>query len=240
MSDPADFYTGLVARMYAPLRSSDPDPATYRSFVVRYGAPALELGCGDGDPLLDLVATGLHVEGLDSSADMIARARRRAAERGLEVTFHRARMEDMSLGRTFRSIYLAGPTFNLLVDDDRAAAALARVRAHLEPGGVALVPLFVPPDESHRVGEVTTAGSLRLTRVAARRDRAARTQVVRLRYEDGDEMVERDWVLHWHTPAGFRELAVRGGLEVVSVQTPSGAEMTPDATEFVFLLRRPG
>ena len=31
------------------------------------GEPALEIGCGDGDPLLDLVAAGLDVEGLDAA-----------------------------------------------------------------------------------------------------------------------------------------------------------------------------
>ena len=44
-------------------------------------------------------------------------------------------MEAMELPRPFRSIYLAGPTFNLLVDDDTAWRALARIRAHLEPEG---------------------------------------------------------------------------------------------------------
>jgi hypothetical protein len=49
-------------------------------------------------------------------------------------------MEDMDLGRRYRSIYLAGATFNLLVDDATAGAALGRIAAHLEPGGVAPVP----------------------------------------------------------------------------------------------------
>jgi cytosine/adenosine deaminase-related metal-dependent hydrolase len=86
--DPASFYTGLVAELYAPLRSETPDPLPYERFVRRYGEPALELACGDGDPLLDLVGQGLDVHGLDSSMDMLARCRARAAERGLHVTLH--------------------------------------------------------------------------------------------------------------------------------------------------------
>ncbi len=237
--DPADFYTGLVARLYAPLRSVDPDPAPYAAFIAAVGQPALELGCGDGDPLLDLVAQGLDVEGLDSSADMLAGARARAAERDLTATPHHAPMEAMDLGRRYRSIFLAGPTFNLVLDDDLVAAALARVHDHLEPGGSALVPLFVPEDETHRVGEVTSSGTMRVTRVGSERDETARLQTVVLRYEDGDESLERPWTLHWHTQDGFRALAETAGLEVAAVLAADGSRATPDATAFVFWLTRP-
>jgi trans-aconitate methyltransferase len=72
-SPPPDlFYTGIVAQADAALRSAPPDPRIYLRFVKVTGEPALEIGCGDGDPLLNLVAAGLDVEGLDSSADMLA------------------------------------------------------------------------------------------------------------------------------------------------------------------------
>ena len=137
---PSQFYTGLIAATYRYLRSATPDPAPYERFVRRVGGPALELGCGDGDPLLDLVAAGLDVEGLDSSADMLDRCRQAAERRGLHVNLHLAGMEDMDLGRRYRSIYLAGATFNLLIDDATAGGALRRIAAHLHPGGVASSP----------------------------------------------------------------------------------------------------
>lgn len=54
--DAADFYTGLVAELYHPLKAHSFDAAPYRSLIERWGEPALELGCGDGEPLLDLQA----------------------------------------------------------------------------------------------------------------------------------------------------------------------------------------
>lgn len=90
---------------------------------VGSASPALELGCGDGDPLLDLRRRGLDVEGVDSSADMLQRCRRRARKQGVDVVVYHQRMEALDLPRRYRAIFLAGPTFNLLPDDSIALAA---------------------------------------------------------------------------------------------------------------------
>jgi SAM-dependent methyltransferase len=248
--EPSLFYTGLVAELYAPLRSSGPpDPEPYLRFIAHSGEPALELGCGDGEPLLDLRARGLDVEGLDSSPDMLARCRAAAADRGLAVTLHEARTESMELPRRYRSIYLAGATFNLIVDDDTAWRALTRIRAHLEPGGSALIPLFIPaPLPTATLGAVRThvtedGRTMRFTVLTEERDEAARLQTTRLRYEldTGDDLqvVERPWVLHWHTQPGFHELVAGAGLEVSAVFASDGSPAADDAAEFAFVLRRP-
>jgi ubiquinone/menaquinone biosynthesis C-methylase UbiE len=244
---PRHFYTGLVAATYRYLRSASIDPAPYERFVRRVGEPALELGCGDGDPLLNLCARGLDVEGLDASSDMLDRCRRAAERRGLDVTLHLAAMEDMDLGRRYRSIYLAGATFNLLVDDITAGAALARIAAHLQPGGVALIPLTIPmPTPPTALGDahehVTADGvTMRFAVIAEERDETTQVQVAHLRYElvhDGNvvESTERSWVLHWHTQTDFRALAQAAGLSVLAVRDPDGGPAGPDATTFVFLL----
>ena len=46
--EPSQFYTGLVAELYAPLRSAVPDAEPYARFIALSGEPALELGCGVG------------------------------------------------------------------------------------------------------------------------------------------------------------------------------------------------
>ncbi|MEY2569680.1 MAG: hypothetical protein QOE63_30 [Acidimicrobiaceae bacterium] len=244
--EPSAFYTGIVAELYRPLRSSVPESAPYIAFVEGYGQPALELGCGDGDPLLDLRERGLDVEGLDSSADMLERLRAAAVARGVEVVLHHTTIEAMDLGRRYRSIYLAGPTFNLLADDTTARRALERIAAHLEPEGAALVPLFIPvATPPHKLGAVreqrTPAGALlRVTSVAEARVDDARQQVTTLRYEltdaDRSEVIERPWVLHWHTQDGFRALAERAGLHTNVVLSPEGGVAAPDADAFAFVL----
>ena len=246
--EPADFYTGLVADLYAVLRSVDPDPEPYARFITRWGEPALELGCGDGDPMLNLRQRGLHVEGLDSSSDMLDRCRARAASDALEVVLHHSTIESMNLGKRFRSIYLAGPTFNLIADDGTAQCALERIRFHLEPGGATVIPLFIPPpikeSQIQRATEHRTAEGvlLRCTTMSVHRDEAARRQAVVLRYERIDgaatEVVDREWSVHWHTPSGFRRLAIDAGLHVRSVRDASGGPASDDATQFAVVVTR--
>jgi hypothetical protein len=170
--------------------------------------------------MLDLVARGLDVEGLDASADMLERCRAAAQERSLKVVLHHQPMEMMDLGRRYQSIYVAGPTFNLLPDDDTALAALTRIRAHLTETGSALVPLFVPEPTRElgraRVHVEDDGTELRFTVVDQRHDDAARVQATSCRYErvrgDAREMLEREWLIHWFAPGGFADLATRAGL----------------------------
>jgi ubiquinone/menaquinone biosynthesis C-methylase UbiE len=226
--DASQFYTGLVAQLYGPLRSATPDPEPYEQFVRRFGEPALELGCGTGDPICALRQQGLDVDGVDSSADMLAICQARADAQGVTVNLFEQAMERLDLPRRYRSIYIAGPTFNLLVDDETALAALERIAAHLEPDGAALVPLFTPPPTPEdQLGvtrnHVTDDGAVqRVSAVSETRDEERRLQTTILRYEsthDGvTEMLDRPWQLHWHTEQGFTDLANAAGLEVMAIR----------------------
>ena len=244
--EPADFYSGLVAELYSALRSVAPDPEPYARFIARSGEPALELGCGDGEPLLELRSRGLDVVGLDSSGDMLERCRAHAADLGLDVVLHHTLIESMDLGQRFRSIYLAGATFNLIVDDETARRALERIREHLEPTGRALIPLFIPePIAERHLGRSTEQTSpegtlIRCTTVSVSRNDVGRRQAVILRYErirdDSTTSLEREWVLHWHTQAGFRQLADDAGLTVDAVVGADGKPAAEFASEFVFIV----
>ncbi len=245
--DPTSFYTGIVAELYAPLKSASQDPESYARFIEVSGQPALELGCGDGDPLLELRRRGLDVDGVDSSADMLAICRRRAADDCLDVTVHHQAMESLDLPRRYRSIFLAGPTFNLLPDDTTARRALERIRDHLDVGGSALIPLFVPmPTTEDALGEPRTAtepdgSAISVTAIAEERDDEARTQRTTLRYErvtaGRRTTVDRPWVLHWHTQDDFRTLAASAGLATMAVLDVAGRPARDDATVFVFWLQ---
>lgn len=232
MTDAADFYTGFVADAYAALKAETFDADRYAAFVREHGGPALEVGCGDGHPLLDLVQAGLEVDGVDSSPDMIERATRAARARGLQPVLRVSRMEDMDLGRRYRSIYLAGPTFELLPDDASAARALASFRRHLHPEGQVMVPLWIPqptPGSTFgRARRTTDPSGVELSFVALSEDldddtRTRRTQVRYERTAPGapTETIEREWVIHWQTPSTIATLAEAAGLRLLHLD-PAG------------------
>ncbi|MGQ7787658.1 class I SAM-dependent methyltransferase [Nesterenkonia sp. K-15-9-6] len=218
----ADFYTGLVAEMYAPLKGESFDAGPYAEFIRVHGQPALELGCGDGEPMLELLQQGLDVDGVDSSLDMLARFRAAAEIQGSAPRLYAQRMEELDLPRQYRSIFLAGPTILLLPDDAAVVETLRRLRQHLVVEGAALVPLWIPePAAEQEIGQVRQTvdedgAVLRLTLVSQERDDRARTQRTLLRYErrrgHDVEVDEREWLLHWHTHAGFVALAEQAGL----------------------------
>ena len=101
----------------------------------------LDAGCGTGEHTLLAAVHGADALGVDVSPSAIDRARRKAAERGVEADFEVADALALTrLGRTFDTIIDSG-LFHVYDDDgrDRYAASLASV---LRPGGRCYVMCF--------------------------------------------------------------------------------------------------
>jgi SAM-dependent methyltransferase len=138
-------YVGLVAEGYDAWISVDeawPDDAYYDRLVAAADGPVLELGCGTGRPLLRWLAAGHDVEGIDSSADMLAALRRHAEERGLAPVVHLGDFAPLALARTYAAIVCPAGTFTLVEDEARAADAVTSYVRHLRPGGTLAVSLY--------------------------------------------------------------------------------------------------
>ena len=133
MTSSSQFYTGLVAELYAWLRSADPDVERCARFVARHGTP--ELGCGDAIRCSNCGVVASMWPGCRLVGGHARPCRQRAAALNLDVVLHHAAIEDMDIGRRFRSIFLAEATFNLIVDDATAGRALERIAAHFDPSG---------------------------------------------------------------------------------------------------------
>jgi ubiquinone/menaquinone biosynthesis C-methylase UbiE len=134
-----DWFVGIEAVAAARRRSLD-------LLALQPGEDVLIDGCGTG---LDLpfVPAGVHVTAFDLSPRMVDRARRRAAELGLEARIEvgdamRLPYPDASFDAVLLHLILA------IVADPRAS--LREVARVLRPGGrVAVFDKFVPGDECH-------------------------------------------------------------------------------------------
>jgi SAM-dependent methyltransferase len=94
----------------------------------------LDAGCGTGEHTLLAAASGADAMGVDISPRAIARARAKAAERGLPARFEVADVLNLGrLGLTFGTVIDSG-VFHVFDDADRVhyVASLASV---LRPGG---------------------------------------------------------------------------------------------------------
>jgi SAM-dependent methyltransferase len=250
----SEFYTGLVAEMYDALVFYRASVPFYAELIRKGGEPALEIGCGTGHPLLDLVEQGLDVHGLDSSWDMLAKCKAKAEVRGLRVHLHQQEMQSFALPTAYRTIFFAGASFMLLPDTQDAERTLERIHHHLEPGGQTVIPLYVPPrlpEAQNATDQWSTRESLCPSDGATFRlserycyDWPRQLRVATLRYEvvkNGATVkaVERPWLLRWYFQEEFRRLLRNAGFQVDVVLGENGKPVADDAPAFIFVARRP-
>lgn len=132
-------YQGLVAETWDLFRgdtSGWPDRALYLDLIREHGEPVLDVGCGTGRLLLDYLAAGIDVDGVDNAPDMLRLCQAKAEATGVAPTLHCQQMESLELPRRYATILVPSSSFQLLVDPDVARRALARLLAHLRPGGL--------------------------------------------------------------------------------------------------------
>ena len=107
MAIPDYEYKGLMAQAWDVLRgdtSSWSDRFFYLEAIAKYGQPVLDVGCGTGRLLLDFLAQGIDVDGVDNSPDMLALCRQRAERMGLKPNLFEQYMEMLNLPRQYRAI----------------------------------------------------------------------------------------------------------------------------------------
>lgn len=103
---------------------------------VTQGTRVLDVGCGVGRWSRFLAARGALVFGVDLSPTMIAQARRRAAEQGVEerCRFAVADLSRLDLGERF-DLVLGVTVLQHILEPAACRAALAAMESHLAPGG---------------------------------------------------------------------------------------------------------
>lgn len=140
--DPATSFGPDVARRY------DDDPRGDEAETVDFfaeiagGGPALELAIGTGRIGLALSARGIGVDGIELSADMVARLREKPGGQDLTVV-----LGDMSTAQApgrYRLMYLVFNTIYNLLTQDAQVRCFENAARHLTEDGVFVIEAGVP------------------------------------------------------------------------------------------------
>jgi SAM-dependent methyltransferase len=138
-----EFYAD--ARMYDRLfPGGEQAVAFYRVAADRCGGSVLELGCGTGSKLIPIASDGHPCTGLELSPEMLAEARRKADERGVQVEWVAGDMREFDLGRTFDLVFIAANSLLHLHEADDMVGCFRSVRRHLAPGARLVLDVFNP------------------------------------------------------------------------------------------------
>lgn len=138
-------YHGLMAETWDLLRG-DPsgrfDEDFYRQMIARYGEPVLDLGCGTGRLLLAFLQSGVEIDGVDLSPEMLGLCRAKAGASGLVAALYEQSLEELDLPRQYRTILAPSSVLQLIPDPGAVRQAMRRIVAHLAMGGVLVAPFM--------------------------------------------------------------------------------------------------
>lgn len=147
-------FPGQAGRIAELVRRARPD-----------GRTLLDVACGTGEHAQYLAGVhGFEVDGIDLSPEMLAKAQARCPRGRFEV----ADMTRFQLGRRYDGAMCMSASIAYTVTLPRLCDALACIRDHLEPGGVAVIQPYLTPDAVPPVGtrEYTfESGEFRVRRI---------------------------------------------------------------------------
>jgi len=141
-----DHYKGLIAEWYDDwLKERSDDVDYYSGYFHNFKGRVLELACGTGRVLLPIATSGVQIDGLDSSEDMLAVLERKATHLNIKnIALHKQSMEKFTLPTKYEAIFVSSGSFQLLISPESALNSLKCIREHLSETGFFLLDLFIP------------------------------------------------------------------------------------------------
>jgi SAM-dependent methyltransferase len=204
-----------IARLYDPWSASVvEDVSFYVDEALAAGGPVVELGVGTGRIAIPTALAGVHVIGVDSSAEMLAVCEERARELGVAARLD-LRLGDLRRPPVDERVPLVTCPFRAylhLQDDGERIEALDAARTLLRPGGRLVFDVFTPSRED--IEETDGRWIEREPGIDERADwdLAEQTLTLSVRGPEGGSTM----TLWWIEPERWHSLLAEAGFEVLS------------------------
>lgn len=98
--------------------------------------PIVDLACGTGRATIPLAEAGFEMIGVDINGNMLAEAKRKAAERSIPIHWEEQDCSDIHLQIKSRFIYTVGNSFQHFLTNEDQDMLLKSVCKHLKSGGI--------------------------------------------------------------------------------------------------------
>jgi SAM-dependent methyltransferase len=225
------------------------DVAFYAELCTHTPGPVLELGCGNGRILLELLRRGIDATGVDASGAMLDALRKKAAAQGLATRAICMDVRNLALRPGFNLVLCPYSLITYMVADDDVARFLANARRLLAPGGLLVIDAFVPRplraegeftlDYERPFGDATLTRWKRMRALDADRNRIERRY--RLTAPDGTAIEEIDVAetIRPFTPAELRSAVTAAGMTPVREWWNYRATAALAEAQFFTLAARP-
>jgi SAM-dependent methyltransferase len=208
-ASPYDPIAGLYDRWSAQVVE---DVSFYVDEALAAGSPVVELGVGTGRIAIPVAAAGVHVIGVDSSAEMLAVCASAAAGAGVSdrIDLRVGDLRRPPVAERTRLVTCPFRAYLHLRSDEERLEALAAARELIEPGGRLVFDVFAPSRED--VEETHERWIEREPGIFERADWdvAARTLTLSVR----DDTAQSSMTLWWLEPERWHSLLAEAGFAV--------------------------
>jgi len=140
-------YSSLVAKFYDSFLEDNIDDIEYlKQYYKDKGGSILELACGTGRILIPLLKSGIKIDGLDNSEDMLVVASKKLKMNSLQCNLYNQDMVNINIDSTYDNVLIACGSF-MILNNENALKCLSSIKKILNEQGEILIDLFIPWDD---------------------------------------------------------------------------------------------
>ena len=140
--DPRTSFGYEISKRYDAVSRGDEAETVAFLAQLAGGGDALEFAVGSDRIAVPLMESGIRVDGIELSQDMIDRLREKSGGGEIEVTL--GDMAEVGTGRTYRLVYLVYNTIGNLLSQHEQVQCFVNARRHLTDDGVFVLECRVP------------------------------------------------------------------------------------------------